>query len=337
MGKKMVIFVIALLLLAVSLAMPSRTYSQTQDIKIVNWSWYIDPEGYLDVVGLVQNVGPNTISQIQLTGSVIGPGEADLDDSGTQVWVSDLLPQQEAPFYMEFVSPQVSSSTSSSWYDIIEGGDLSSFLLSPVEANATSSYQYQGLAITSSKGSIGTTGGYNGAYEASGVIKNTGDQSATNLTVVAAFFNSTGTVVGVGFTTWLTPTVLTPGNTTTFQVYALDLNQSVVPAALQIKSYQLLVQCEDPILQGAAPVVVPVATGSTAPTASPGPGSTSSSSSSSSGSHVSFKISSILTIVIGVVIAVVVASAAFVFVRQVMSRRPRTTVKQARKTKKQNG
>lgn len=99
MGKKIAIFVLALLLLSLGLALPPKAHSasqisQTQYVKVVNWSWYVDPEGYLDVVGLVQNTGPNTISSIMLGGTVVGPENADLDDTGAQVWVLDLLPNQ---------------------------------------------------------------------------------------------------------------------------------------------------------------------------------------------------------------------------------------------------
>jgi len=333
----MVIFVVALLLLTLSLALPPKTHSQTQNIQVSNYSWYVDPEGYLDVVGLVKNVGPNTISSISLAGSVLGPQNMDLDDSGTQVWVLDLLPNQEAPFYMEFVSPQVSSS-SVTWPEVVQEGAVSGISISVVSANATSDYQYQDLTIKNEKGSVGTTGNYNGAYGVTGVIENTGNQAATNLTVVGAFFNSTGSVVGVGFTTYLTPTILVPGNSTTFEIYALDLNQSQVPVALQIKSYQLLAQCGGPILQGNQPIISPAATGTTptgttvtgttAPTDTPSP---------SAQSHASFNFSSILPIVVGVVIVVVVVSAAIVVARQVLSRnaKSRKTVKEARKAKRQ--
>ena len=204
MGKKIVCFCVALLLLSIGLVVVPKTHSQTAYVKVVpNYSWYVDLEGYLDVVGLVQNVGPNTISSVALTGTVVGPGGVDVADSGTQVWVSDLLPKQEAPFYMEFISPRTSQTVS--WYQVIQAGDLNSIRLNVASANATSSYQYQGLSITSSKSSIGTTGGYAGAYVVDGVIKNTGDQTATNLTVVGAFFNSTGSVVGVSYTNYLDP------------------------------------------------------------------------------------------------------------------------------------
>jgi hypothetical protein len=328
MGKRMVYFCITVLLLSLGLTAVPKTFSQAQNVKVINYSWYIDPEGYLDVVGLVQNVGPNTISSISLTGTVVGPGKADVADSGTQVWVSDLLPQQEAPFYMEFVSPHTSSKVS--WYEVVQAGELSSILLTVSSANATSSYQYQGLSITSSKPSIGTTAGYAGAYVVNGVIKNTGDQTATNLTVVGAFFNSTGSVVGVGFTNYLDHRTLVAGNTITFQIAALDLNQSVVRAALQIKSYQLLVQTQGPILQGTAPRASPQATGTTGPTDNP-------SSTPSSSSRAKSDISSIFPVVLAVVIAVIVIAAAVVVVKQIMSRNPRShpTVKEARRAQKQ--
>ncbi|MGA3112362.1 MAG: FxLYD domain-containing protein [Candidatus Bathyarchaeia archaeon] len=327
MGKKIVCFCVALLLLSIGLVAVPKTHSQTADVKVKNYSWYVDPEGYLDVVGLVQNVGPNTISSVSLTGTVVGPAGADVADSGTQVWVSDLLPQQEAPFYMEFVSPRTSSTVS--WYEVIQAGDLVSIQFNVASANATSSYQYQGLSITSSKASIGTTGGYAGAYVVNGVIKNTGDQTATNLTVVGAFFNSTGSVVGVSYTNYLDPRALVPGNTTTFQIAALDLNQSAVPAALKIKSYQLLVQTQGPILQGATPVVSPQATGTTGPT--------SSSTAPSSSTNPKSDISSIVPIAIAIVIAIIILAAAVLVVKQVMSRnaRNRQTVKQSRKALKQ--
>jgi hypothetical protein len=326
----MVYFCIALLLLSVGLAAAPKTFSQIQEVKIINHSWYVDSEGYLDVVGLVQNEGPNTISLISMTGSVLGPDSIDLCDSGTQVYVSDLLPQQEAPFYMEFVAPQSNTQTNSqvTWPELVQAGELASISLSVVSANATSSYQYQGLAITSSKSSIGTTAGYNGAFVVNGVIKNTGDQSASNLTVVGAFFNSTGTVIGVGYTDYLTPTVLVPGNTTTFQIAAFDLNQSQVPAALQIKSYQLLVQTGEPILQGAAPTIVPETTATAGPTDTP--------TSSPAASHAKANLSILLPITVAVVIAVIILVAVVSVVRQITGRkeRQRQTVKQARKLKK---
>jgi hypothetical protein len=328
MGKSIIIFLVALLLVSPCLLLVPKAQSQTQDIQITK-SWYIDSEGFLDVVGLVQNTGPNTILNVTLAGEVIGPQGTALSESGTVAWVSYLLPGQKAPFYMEFMQPQSGSQTAT-WAQAVQANAIDEISITPTIADPTTYYQYQGLKITSSKSSIGTTGGYNGAYGVSGVIENTGDQTATNLTVVGAFYNSTGNVVGVGYTDYLTPTELTPGNTTTFSIYALDLNQSQVPKSLQITGYQLLVQTQRPLLKGTAPIVTPAPTSTSAPTATEG-------TSSSPNSHEGVKLSSLLPIVVAVVIAVIIVAAAVSLVRQVMRRRPHTTVKEERRTKKQKG
>ena len=106
MRKSTVYFFVVLSLLSLGLTLVPRAFSQTQDIKIVSYSYYFDSSGNLDVVGEVQNVGPNTVNPVILTGSVYSSSGVDQADSYTQVWVSYLAPQQEAPFYMEFPQPQ---------------------------------------------------------------------------------------------------------------------------------------------------------------------------------------------------------------------------------------
>jgi hypothetical protein len=210
--------------------------------------------------------------------------------------------------------------------------DISNITLAVAQANATSSYQYPDLKITSSSGSIGTatTGaslGYSGqligAYVVNGVIQNVGTQSATNLTVVGAFFNSTGAVVGVGFTDYLTPTVLAPGSTTTFLISAMDLNQSQVPDSLKIDSYSLLAQTAEPILQG-TPIV------SSSPSTS-GTGSSTSAPSSTASSKTSIPSSAYVIVIAAVILVAAVAVAALVL--RVRSK-PHQTVKEARKARK---
>ena len=316
---------VILSLLSLGLAFVPLGYSQTATIKVVkfiNYSYYFDTEGYLDVVGLVQNVGTSTLNPIILTGEVYAPNREPASSSYCQVWASYIMPGQQAPFYMEFPPPQ----NSNGWLPSYVGN----ITLTVAQANATSSYQYQGLKITSSSGSIGTTGSYNGAYVVNGVIENYGTQAATNITVVGAFFNSTGSVVGVGYTNYLLPQVLVPGNTTTFQVAAFDLNQSLVPASLQIHSYQLLVQTELPIIQGTPPPVSPSPSTGTSPSTS-----SSSSPSSSAKPGGNSKISSIFTTIYVIVIAAVILAVAAATALLVLRRsKPHLTVKEARKAKK---
>ncbi len=61
MRKSIIYFFVALTLVSLGLTLVPTVFSQTENIKIVSYSYYIDNLGYLDVVGEVQNVGPNTV------------------------------------------------------------------------------------------------------------------------------------------------------------------------------------------------------------------------------------------------------------------------------------
>ncbi len=226
--------------------------SETQNIQIGSHNWYINSVGNLVVVGEVQNIGLHVIDKVVLTGTASTLDGA-MSTSFASVYVAQLLPQQKAPFDMGFQPPQGSNG----WYSV---GDIE---LNVVMANSTSSYQYPDLKITSSSASVGTTGDFNGAYMVTGNIQNTGAQAATNLTVVGTFFNSTGAVVGVGYTNYLDPRTLNPSESLNFQIAAFDLNQSDVPSRLKITSYSLLVQTRGPLLQGTAPIATPYTSSNT--------------------------------------------------------------------------
>jgi len=323
MRKTTVYFFVVLTLLSLGLTLVPSVHSQTQNIKILSYSYYVDNTGILDVVGEVQNVGPNTVNPVYLTGSIYASGGVDIGNSFCQVWVLYLAPQQKAPFYMEFQPP----SSTGVW----QTQDISNFALTVSNANATSSYQYPDLKVTSSSGSIGNTGGYNGAYEVNGVIQNSGSQTATNVTVAATFYNSTGTVVAVGNTydltgTFLTPT-LAPSATISFQVAAFDLNQTLVPSSEKITKYSLLVQATGPILQGTAPPVTPSPESSQSPstTSSPSPTQKTVNSNRSSNATAIY--------VIVIVIAILVVAGTILILSK---RKPHATVKAPEKTGKKS-
>ena len=248
MKKILVGLLIFLAACSLSATLVPSAHSQTENVKIVSYSYYIDSSNFLNVVGEVQNVGSNTVDPVFLTGVVTAP-DGQTQNSYTKVWVSDLVPGQKAPFDMIFYPLP----NTNGWFL----DDVADISLTVAIANATSNYQYSDLAITSSSGAVGHSGDYSGAYVVNGVIKNTGTQAATNLTVVGTFFNSTGAVVAVGYTEYLTPKVLESSATMPFQIAAFDINQTNVPAAMKITKYSLLVQTEGPILQGTAPQATP--------------------------------------------------------------------------------
>jgi hypothetical protein len=235
-----------LTLASLGLTLVPQVSSQPEKIKVLSYGWYVDSIGYLDVVGEVQNVGPNTIDSVVLSGVIYTlDGEAVSYSYPTLVYVKYLVPQQKAPFYMEF-PPEVSVTGDLSWLSL--GIDVDFTINS---AEATSSYQYPDLTVTSSSGGADSEG----VYWVSGTVQNTGTQTATNIYVVGTFYNATGTVIAMGYTDTLTPASLSPSGTASFKVGAFDLNQSIVPSPLKIDHYSLLIQVEGPILTGAAPTL----------------------------------------------------------------------------------
>jgi hypothetical protein len=238
------------------LTLVPKVSSQADSIKVLSYSWYVDSIGYLDVIGEVQNVGPNTIDYVVLSGVIYTPDGAAVAYSYTRVYAQYLLPQQKAPFYMEF-PPSFSVTGDLSWLSL--GIDHVDFSVDSAEA--TSSYQYPDLTVTSSSGGTDAEG----VYWVTGTVQNTGTQTAKNIYVIGTFFNATGNVVAMGYTDALTPASLSPSSSASFKVGAFDLNQSVVSSILQIDHYSLLIQVEEPVLTGTAPTLptpTPVSTAS---------------------------------------------------------------------------
>lgn len=245
MKKPLVYTLILLVTSSLILTTAPSAFSQPQNIQILSYSHYIDSLGYLTVVGEIQNTGPNIIASVIVTGAVTSSDGVEVT-SGARVWGANLLPNQKAPFYMDFASQ---STSDGKWY----GVEITDVTLSVYQATPTAEYQYQDLKISNDQGTVAV----DGVFWVNGKIQNIGSWTAQNVTVVATYYNSAGTVVGVGYTNHitLTPNILSPSATATFKVGAFDRDQNVVPASDKIVSYSLLFQVLEPILQGEAPVL----------------------------------------------------------------------------------
>ena len=328
MKKNIVIFFALMIVLSLSLTFLPQATSQTdntKNIKIQSYSWYIDPMGVLIVVGEIQNTGPNTIAKVFLAGTVSSP-DGPQSSSGTQVYVANLIPQQKAPFYMAFNPPNnvVTSNTLGNWQFI----DISNIALTASRAETTTNYQYQDVTITGHSATVDSGTDNKGTYWVSGTVKNTGSQTAKNIRVIGTFYNSSGAVVAVGYTDNLTPASLAPSGTASFKVGAFDLNQTNASSDKKISKYSLLIQIEQPILQGTAPQITPYPTGNspsdtTSPTntqpSGPGNGSISDSTGSPPAAW-------IYAVVIVIVLAAIVGA-----VVALKKRKPEETPKQATK------
>ena len=326
MKKAVYTLLISLAVVALMLTLIPVVTSQAVNIKVLDYSYYIDNTGILDVVGVVQNQGPNIIQAVVLMGSVEPQDGSSPVTSGCQVWASYLNPNEKAPFYMEFYPPQ----TGNGWY----GAGVGNVQIDVFKADPVQKYQYPDLKIVNTKASIGKAEGLNGAYVVNGEVQNVGTQTATNISLTASFYNSGGKVVGVGYTNYLTPANLSPSGTVSFQIAALDLNQTLVPADLKIKSYLLRVESQSPLLTSDRPIitpnpndqypVTPIPSFGNDQTPIPGPVDSNSGGSSSLNQTITY-----VAVAAGAVVLVILA---FLSIRRIQ--KPGQTAKEAAKSRK---
>jgi hypothetical protein len=253
MRKSALLAFVVAITIALCMTLIPHVFSQPENIRVLSYSWYIDISSgdYVVVVGEVQNVGPNIIDYVKVIGTFYASDGTPLAGDSGRSLTTQILPQQKAPFYM--IVTIYDSNTGYSW----DPQSIDHLNISVDRAEPTESSQYQGLEISSHESS---TDAY-GYYRVTGVVKNTGTQSTNQASVVAAFYNSTGSVVAVG-TSYLTPSSIAPGSTASFTIYPLDY----LAVMGEISSYSLLIQTLN-----AAPSATPTPSPAASPSLSPTP------------------------------------------------------------------
>ena len=254
--KKSAIFAfVVAITIALCMTLIPNVFSQPENVRVLSYSWYIDISSgdYVVVVGEVQNVGPNIIDYVKVIGTFYASDGTPLAGNSVRSLTTQILPQQKAPFYM--IVTIYDSNTGYSW----DPQSIDHLNISVDRAEPTESSQYQGLEISSHESS---TDAY-GNYMVTGVVKNTGTQSTTQASVVATFYNSTGSVVAVG-TSYLTPSSIAPGSTASFKIYP----NAYLAVAGQVSSYSLLIQTQN-TTPSATPTPSPTASPSLSPTPTP--------------------------------------------------------------------
>jgi hypothetical protein len=247
MKKLAACLVILFAISALTVTLASDVSAQTEDIKILSYSYYTDNLGNVVIVGEIQNNGINIIDNVTVTG-IITTTDGLQASWGCIASAHNFLPGQKSSFYMEF-NPQLIGEQS--WFGI----GISNVELSIYAAPPTDKYQYQDVIITSQ-----TPEPKDGVYWVNLSLKNNGSQTANNIMVYGTFYNSSGSVVAVGDS--MTPLIssLAPKATNTIRVPAFDLNQTLMPEGQKISSYRMLVQLQSPILTGNSPVINPSST-----------------------------------------------------------------------------
>ena len=140
--------------------------------------------------------------------------------------------------------PENSYSREFSW----SSDDLNNVAFEVIASNETDNYQYPNLEIINDSPHIDPTG----LYTITGSVRNTSNQTAGKLWVVATFYNSTGSVIATGFSDYFTTNSLQAGQTASFALNTVDaipeLETEMRALAYEITDYALLIQTEAPII-----------------------------------------------------------------------------------------
>jgi hypothetical protein len=243
MKKPFIIFILSIVIICLFFNFIPNASCQSDNVKVLSYSWYYNSE-YNDVlvIGEVQNIGPNNIEFIALNGTINSLDGEDQTWSRTVAYAHEILPQQKAPFRMYFFA-DYSYSEQFNW----TLGDYNNIQFE-VLAIETENYQYPNLEIVDNTHQIDATG----LYSVTGTVKNTGDETAGKLWVVATFYNATGDIIATGFSDYLSPDFLEPNQTASFSLNTVDAFPDFSPELRQIpykiKDYSLSIQTEAPII-----------------------------------------------------------------------------------------
>ena len=262
-----VILVILVLGAFASLSLP-HVKAQTTEAVVLSYTWYPAPAntvlalyeggfaGDLVVVGEIQNTGTTTLGQVDIGGAAYNSSQVRLCSAEDPVLALPLPPGQKAPFYMDF-NPVQSITRDDSWVP-----DVTNVTLKVVIANATNQTQYTGLTTTNLSGFDNA-----GVYTVTGYVDNTGSQTPQTVWVATTFYNSAGKVIGLNYTSYLTPSP-SPGNSVAFTATPTDNSATL---SNDVKSYSTLVLSTSASSATPPPTSSPSATPNTSPSPSTTP------------------------------------------------------------------
>ena len=190
-------------------------------VTVLSYSSYISPSGHFVVLGEVQNTGSHAWESVSLDVMVSASDGSQIAGDTTEVLVKNFLPQQKAPFYLDFGK-----------IDFDTVSKTSTFNISLSNAPPTNYEQYPDLSLN-----VASNGIVNDVYAVSGSITNIGNQTANDIKIEATYYNNAGVVVGVGLVTL--KDALAPNSSADFTVNEFDASPNIVT---KISTYSLLIQ-----------------------------------------------------------------------------------------------
>jgi hypothetical protein len=265
--KKILVVVIlaALVLAAFSVLSAPNVKADTSEVKVQSYSYYTAPSntelatsaGDLVIVGEVQNVGSNTVADVNVTGIAYDSDGNTLATAQVEAFVYEMTPNQKAPFYIDFPPGSSSSSPTQSWVSLV-----SKVTISVASVTDSTVNEYSGLTIPPDSISHFSI---NDTLTVTGVVQNNGTGATGNVWIVATFYDASGTVVGLNYTSFLTSS-LEPSAWVPFWATPAD---STAQLSNKITNYTLLVHSEPlTISTSPSPSMLPGSSPTTSPTTS---------------------------------------------------------------------
>ena len=197
------------------------TQAANTTVTVLSHSSYVSPSGHFVVLGEVQNTCSHALESVSLNVEVTASDGLKIATGTSNVFANNFLPQQKAPFYIDFGKID---------FDIVS--KTSAFNISLKNAPPTNYIQYPDLYLN-----VDSEGITNDAYTVSGSITNTGIQTASDVKIYATYYNSAGVVVAVGFSTL--KEALAPSTSANFTIGETDES---IKLSTKISSYTVLVQ-----------------------------------------------------------------------------------------------
>ena len=226
--------------------------AQSSEAQLLSYSWHIsfaskiaEWRGDLVAIGEVQNTGTTTLSSVWLLATAYNSTGAMLDQTNYRALAFNLSPGQKAPFFLDFL-PEDSPTQDQSWVS-----SVTNVTVAVVSAIATNETMYSGLTLPP-----GSITGFNnaGTYTVTGAIQNTGTQTTGRTWAVTTFYNSSGNVVALNYTSYLADSIA-PGNAVLFTATPDD---NTATLSSQIANYSVLIQTL-PVESTATPTPTPTA------------------------------------------------------------------------------
>jgi hypothetical protein len=285
---------VILIISSISLLSFQHVKADTSEAQILSYSWYVSTStstfaqyiGDLIVVGEVQNVGTNILGNVVIGGEAFNSTGGYLSSAEFGIFATNLGPGQKAPFYLEF-NPIITDITT---FDQNWAYSVTNVTVRVLNVADSSQTQYSGLTIQSGSTSTSTA---TGTYRLSGTVQNTGDQTTGHVWVVSTFYNSSGTVVGLNYTNYISQSLL-PGRSAIFIATPVDNTAQLTSS---IASYSILIQSDS------APTSTPTPT---APITTSTPQTTTTPTSSIQSSSPPLEVTAWLIVYLAAIVAAVV-------------------------------